>query len=379
MDDDQEKKRVKGTKKCVVKREITFKNYVDALFNDEVIIRSQQRFRSDHHKVCTEEVNKIALSSNDDKRIPTPDKITTYPYGMKLVDNISENKMLRKGSELLRIEAQKLREESRKCREETDQITAISRKLREESRRRRNEALQFRNTAQPFSVENYQGKTSNDLPLKFNCDNDLDDLSDVDIDIDEITEIKGSIDIDEEIIKIKDNIDNTNTDEEIIKIKDNIDNTDIDEVIIEIKDDEVIKIKDSIDNANTDEEIKDNGNDDDIEETIDERSTYLEMINNQISQVNKFSLVRNMYAKNTRKIGKVMIELWEGNICDDGIYDDPWLKLNELQKMNTLIDEAFDNTWRMIKIEKCTKRLISINIQRLIDIQINIRTLSMVK
>ena len=86
-----------------------------------------------------------------------------------------------------------------------------------------------------------------------------------------------------------------------------------------------------------------------------------------------------MYAKNTRKIGKVMIELREGNICDDGIYDDPWLKLNELQKMNTLIDEAFDNTWRMIKIEKCTKRLISINIQRLIDIQINIRTLSMVK
>ena len=205
-------KKAKGKKTCVVKREITFKNYVDALFNDEVIIRSQQRFRSDHHKVCTEEVNKIALSSNDDKRIPTPGKITTYPYGMKLVDNISENEMLRKGSELLRIEAQKLREESRKCREETDQITAISRKLREESRRRRNEALQFRNTAQPFSIENYQGKTSNDLPLKFNCDNDLDDLSDVDIDIDEITEIKGSIDIDEEIIKIKDNIDNTDID-----------------------------------------------------------------------------------------------------------------------------------------------------------------------
>ena len=215
-------KKAKGKKTCVVKREITFKNYVDALFNDEVIIRSQQRFRSDHHKVCTEEVNKIALSSNDDKRIPTPDKITTYPYGMKLVDNISENEMLRKGSELLRIEAQKLREESRKCREETDQITAISRKLREESRRRRNEALQFRNTAQPFSIENYQGKTSNDLPLKFNCDNDLDDLSDVDIDIDEIAEIKGSIDIDEEIIKIKDNIDIIKTDEEIIEIKDNI-------------------------------------------------------------------------------------------------------------------------------------------------------------
>ena len=58
LDDDTEKKKAKGTKKCIVKREIIFKNYVDALFNDEVIIRSQQRFRSDHHKVCTEEVNK---------------------------------------------------------------------------------------------------------------------------------------------------------------------------------------------------------------------------------------------------------------------------------------------------------------------------------
>ena len=46
-----------------------FENYKDSLFNDKVIIRSQQRFRSCNHKVYTEEVNKIALSSNDDKRI----------------------------------------------------------------------------------------------------------------------------------------------------------------------------------------------------------------------------------------------------------------------------------------------------------------------
>ena len=37
---------------------------MDSLFNDEVIIKSQQRFRSDHHRVYTEEVNKIELSSN---------------------------------------------------------------------------------------------------------------------------------------------------------------------------------------------------------------------------------------------------------------------------------------------------------------------------
>ena len=29
----------------------------------------------------TEEVNKIAISSNDDKRLQTSDRITTYPYG----------------------------------------------------------------------------------------------------------------------------------------------------------------------------------------------------------------------------------------------------------------------------------------------------------
>ena len=54
-------KRAKGTKKCIVEREIIFQNYVDYLFKNEVLLRSQQRFRSDHHKVYIEEVNKIAL------------------------------------------------------------------------------------------------------------------------------------------------------------------------------------------------------------------------------------------------------------------------------------------------------------------------------
>ena len=51
LDGDTEKIKAKGTKKCIVKREFTFNNYADALFNDEVIIKSQQRFRTDHHNV----------------------------------------------------------------------------------------------------------------------------------------------------------------------------------------------------------------------------------------------------------------------------------------------------------------------------------------
>ena len=84
MDDDTGKKKAKRTKKCTVKWELTFKNYMDSLFNDDVIVKSQQRFRSDHHKVYTEEVNKIA-SSNDDKRLKTYDRSTTYPYGTSAI------------------------------------------------------------------------------------------------------------------------------------------------------------------------------------------------------------------------------------------------------------------------------------------------------
>ena len=53
-DDDIKMKKAKGTKKkkkCIVKRKITVKIFSNALFNDEVIIRPQQRFRSDHHRV----------------------------------------------------------------------------------------------------------------------------------------------------------------------------------------------------------------------------------------------------------------------------------------------------------------------------------------
>ena len=71
------------------------------MFKDKVYYRSQQRFRSDHHKVYTEEVNKIALSSNDDKRIQTFDRVTTYPYGTN-VFKVCENEILLKKNKAMR-------------------------------------------------------------------------------------------------------------------------------------------------------------------------------------------------------------------------------------------------------------------------------------
>ena len=57
-----------------------FQNFKNCLFNNKTVYRSQERFKSYNHDVYKEEVNKIALSSNDDKRIQTSDRITTYPH-----------------------------------------------------------------------------------------------------------------------------------------------------------------------------------------------------------------------------------------------------------------------------------------------------------
>ena len=70
-----------------------FQDFKDCLFNNKNIYRSQKRFKNYNHDVYTEEVNKIALSSNDDKILQTFDGITTYPYGTN-VSKIWESEML---------------------------------------------------------------------------------------------------------------------------------------------------------------------------------------------------------------------------------------------------------------------------------------------
>ena len=90
-DDGKEDKKAKGTKNCVIKRMIKFNDYKNCLRKDKVILKSQQRFISKKHDVYTENINKIALSNNDDKRVVSSDKITSYPYrykGKKCIKNI---------------------------------------------------------------------------------------------------------------------------------------------------------------------------------------------------------------------------------------------------------------------------------------------------
>ena len=71
-----------------------FENYKYCLLNNKNVYRSQQRFKSYNHDVYAEEVNKTALSSNDDKRFQTYDKITTYPYGTNAF-KVCESEMLK--------------------------------------------------------------------------------------------------------------------------------------------------------------------------------------------------------------------------------------------------------------------------------------------
>ena len=69
--DREEDKKAKGTKKSVIKRRLKLNDYKDCHLNNQIVLKSQQRFKNERHGVYTEEINKIALSSNDDKRLQT--------------------------------------------------------------------------------------------------------------------------------------------------------------------------------------------------------------------------------------------------------------------------------------------------------------------
>ena len=72
--------KAKETKK-MCNKELELNDYKKYLLNNEIILKSQQRLKSEAHYLYSEEIHKIALSSNDDKRLQTFDKITSYPYG----------------------------------------------------------------------------------------------------------------------------------------------------------------------------------------------------------------------------------------------------------------------------------------------------------
>ena len=80
-----EKYRNKGTKKCVIKTKLRHRNDKSCVLHNEIILKPQQGFKNEAHNVYTKEINNIVLSSNDNKRLQTYDRITAYPYGTRAV------------------------------------------------------------------------------------------------------------------------------------------------------------------------------------------------------------------------------------------------------------------------------------------------------
>ena len=76
-----EKKKCKGIREYVVKKNVTIDNYEACLFSGKPKYRTMNVIRSRGHNICSEKINKKALSSDDDKRIILPNKIDTLAIG----------------------------------------------------------------------------------------------------------------------------------------------------------------------------------------------------------------------------------------------------------------------------------------------------------
>ena len=99
IDDGSEDKKAKGTKMCVINRKLKFENQENCtnivfIRNKKSILKTQQRFKSERHNVFTEEIIKIALSSNDEKRMQSIDLIKTHAYGASK-DLVSEKEVIK--------------------------------------------------------------------------------------------------------------------------------------------------------------------------------------------------------------------------------------------------------------------------------------------
>ena len=81
MFEGKEEKKCKGVKKSVVAKDIKFDDYKRCLFEGETQLRKMTVIRSRLHEVYTEEINKVALSGDDDKRYILPNRVNTLALG----------------------------------------------------------------------------------------------------------------------------------------------------------------------------------------------------------------------------------------------------------------------------------------------------------
>ena len=74
-------KKAKGVKKNVVKKCVKHSQYLDCLFNNNIMHHKMRTIRSDHHVMSSYQINKISLSCYGDKRYILDDGISSLAYG----------------------------------------------------------------------------------------------------------------------------------------------------------------------------------------------------------------------------------------------------------------------------------------------------------
>ena len=72
--------KAKGVKKNVIKNSLRFEGYEKCLFSGEKVMKEMNIIRSKNHDIYSMNVNKVALSANDDKRLVCPNKIDTLAF-----------------------------------------------------------------------------------------------------------------------------------------------------------------------------------------------------------------------------------------------------------------------------------------------------------
>ena len=82
-----ELKKIKGITRGSVKRFIQFQDYKDCLLNKIIKRAPMNLIHSKLHQVVSVEMNKVALSPHDDKRVIKTDGIATYAYGHHALTN----------------------------------------------------------------------------------------------------------------------------------------------------------------------------------------------------------------------------------------------------------------------------------------------------
>ena len=79
--DNIDEKRAKGISKVVVEKELRMQHYKNVLFNTTRLVSQMHTFRSHNHEIYLEKINKVGLSSFDDKIYILEDGIHSYAYG----------------------------------------------------------------------------------------------------------------------------------------------------------------------------------------------------------------------------------------------------------------------------------------------------------